>query len=297
MSAFTDASDPFSPTSDEVNPPDVIVRSSDVVDFHAHKAILSFGSVVFKDMFSFPEPTGEDANATRDGKIIISLPEDSQTVEKLLLLCYPRFTSSYLFRHLGGIDTAYEASGKYQIPGAQNLLEQVLEDPRYLEEQPHRVFAIACHRGLEKLAKAAAMETLNMLWQPQDFHSRCSQAVGQLLGRSLLPRDDAGIDEDELPPTPVWLDCSGHSADCGPFVEEEMYVYPTKWFRDHIGRVAAASTRCPDAKSVGEVMSNTLGPTLTAISNCPKCVRLGPQKLKHEGVGLTYRATRVYELV
>ncbi|KAJ7698048.1 hypothetical protein B0H17DRAFT_889207, partial [Mycena rosella] len=177
---------------------DVIVRSSDMVDFHAHKAILSFGSVVFKNMFSFPEPIGQDANLTREGKRVVILPEDCKTVEKLLILCYPRFTSSYLFQHLDGVDAAYEAAGKYQIPGGRQLLQQVLEDPRFLTEEPHRVFAIACHRGLEKLAKSAAIETLKLsmnapdrpvpefrlisahqLWQLQAYRSRCSQAIAE----------------------------------------------------------------------------------------------------------------------
>ncbi|KAJ6590241.1 hypothetical protein B0H10DRAFT_806516 [Mycena sp. CBHHK59/15] len=47
---FTDAKDPFSPESDENNPSDIVLRSSDNVDFHTHKTILSFGSPVFRDM-------------------------------------------------------------------------------------------------------------------------------------------------------------------------------------------------------------------------------------------------------
>ncbi|KAJ7486589.1 hypothetical protein FB451DRAFT_1391497 [Mycena latifolia] len=269
MSDIIDASYPFSPTSDELNPPDVIIRSSDMVDFYAHRAILSFGSVVFKDMFSFPEPTGEDANPTRDGKSIITLPESKETVEKLLILCYPRFTSTYLFRDLGGVDGAYEAAGKYQIP-----------DPVFLVKEPHRVFAIACHRGLDEVAKAAALETLkkpsyvphldvpefrsisaHQLWKLQDFRSQCSLAIIALLDDLLEPLDLTVEDAEAHPPyNAVWWSYSGHSADCGGAEEDvSTFVIPAKWFRDHVERVGAASALHPHAHSIRDAMARFLG--------------------------------------
>ncbi|KAJ7083458.1 hypothetical protein C8R44DRAFT_822467 [Mycena epipterygia] len=314
MPEFTDASDPWSPTSDETNPPDVIIRSSDMVDFHAHKAILSFGSVVFKDMFSFPEPAGEEANLRRDGKAVVPLPESSKAIEKLLTLCYPRFTSSYLFRDLDGVDAAYASAGKYQIPGGQELLERLLWDRTFLEKDPHRVFAIACHRGLEEIAKAAAMETLKLphhvpnlsvpefkfmsayqLWQLQDFHTKCSQAIAHLIENltRLANLEDDINDALEYPEfAAVWWDHRDHSAVCGPV--EDDYIFPAKWFRDHMERVRLDSTRSPAASAAFETMSRVAGLTLEAITQCPKCARLAPYQLVGAASNLEYRADQNY---
>ncbi|KAJ7031892.1 hypothetical protein C8F04DRAFT_1038562 [Mycena alexandri] len=315
--SFTDASDPFSPTSDEINPPDVVVRSSDGVDFHAHKAILSFGSVVFKDMFAFPEPSGESANATRDGKPVVALPESSKTVEKLLILCYPRFTTTYIFRDLDGVDEAYVSAGKYQIPGGQKMIEQLLEDPGFLEKEPHRVFTIACHRGLGTVAKLAAMQTLKMpryvpnisvpefklitayqLRQLEDFHYRCSESIGELLQEYTFPVEGSYLSyPDQYPEySAVWWATIGHGMGCGPH-EDEGDVFPAKWLRGHIARVREAAVLRPHPDAISKAMSELSSTTLTAMSDCPKCVQLAPGSLGVESFNLQLKATQVYAKV
>jgi hypothetical protein len=315
--SFTDASDPFSPTSDQVNPPDVIFRSSDMVDFHAHKSILSFGSVVFKDMFAFPEPTGAAANETRDGKPVVSLPESSKTVEKLLILCYPRFTTTYLFRDLNGVDEAYMSAGKYQIPGGQQMIAQLLEDPGFLEKEPHRVFAIACHRGLEKVAKLAATQTLKLprfvpnisvpelrlitayqLRLLEDFHYRCAESIGELLQEYTYPVDAGFLSypDQYTEYSAVWWATTGHGIGCGPH-EDEGDVFPAKWLRGHIARVREAAALRPHPDAISKAMAELSAATLTAMSDCPKCVQLSPGSLGLEAFSLQMKATQVYAKV
>lgn len=300
-----DASDPFSASSDQGIPSDLILRSSDLVDFFVHKAVLSFASLVFRDMFAFPQPVGEDANLIRDGKPVVHLPESSQTIEKLLTLCYPRFTSSYGFNDLDGVDGAYEAAGKYQIQGGQKLLERLLEEPKFLEKQPHRVFAIACHRGLQKLARAAAMETLKLpryvprisvpefkfisahqLRQLEDFHYSCSNYVVQQVSRlaeSVLCGDMEH--SEELNYNSVWWDTEGHGVGCGARVirdtDDDLYdaLKPAPWFQQHIQTVAEAAAHCPDIKTVSKDMVNISGPTLKVMPNCPKCLAVAQDSL------------------
>ncbi|KAJ7367661.1 hypothetical protein DFH08DRAFT_725687 [Mycena albidolilacea] len=300
-----DASDPFSPSSDQEVHSDLILRSSDLVDFFVHKVVLSFASLVFRDMFAFPQPVGEDANLIRDGKPVVHLPESSQTIEKLLTLCYPRFTSSYGFNDLDGVDGAYEAAGKYEIQGGQKLLERLLEEPKFLEKQPHRVFAIACHRGLQKLAKAAAMETLKLpryvphisvpefkfisahqLRQLEDFHYSCSNYVVQhVRGLAGSVPYDMGRQEGANYNS-VWWDTEGHGVGCGArgTREEDVYdVYeglePAPWFQQHIQTVAEAAACCPDVKTVSKDMVNISGPTLKVMPNCPKCLAVAQDSL------------------
>ncbi|KAJ7211922.1 hypothetical protein B0H12DRAFT_379395 [Mycena haematopus] len=306
-----DASDPFAPSSNPENPPDVILRSSDLVDFHAHKAFLSYASAMFRDMFSFPAPVTEEPNMMKVGKPIVPLTESSKTVEKLLVLCYPLF-SGHGFRDLDGVDGAYEAAHKYIISGGQKKLEQVLEEPRFLEKEPHRVFAIACHRGMENLAKAAAMETLKMpryvphmsvpefelisarrLRQLEDFHFNCSEIMVMLL------RELSAVDSYDYPEgnTEVWWSTEGHSEDCGAVIDEASdCVLPANWFRDHISAVQSVVSLCPDVKSASKV-AEILGPTVGAISKCPKCVSLAPMALSRLARDVERNAIPAYKKI
>ncbi|KAJ6478116.1 hypothetical protein C8R47DRAFT_1051349 [Mycena vitilis] len=312
-----DAPDPFSPTSDEINTADLVIRSSDMVDFHVHKAIMSFGSVVFKNMLSFPEPTGLSINDTKDGKPIVALTESSHAIEKLLILCYPRFVGTYPFRNLDGLDAAYEAAKKYQIPGGQKLLEKVLEEPRFLEGEPHRVFvAIACHRGLDRVAKLALVQTLRLphhvsrlsipefklisahhLWQLLDFHHRCSEIMISLLQEftEYAQMTENIWDAEEFPQyTAVWWDMDGHSALCGPIIMDEDYLFPAKWFQRHIQRAEDAARLSPDIESIKNIVKTISWETLAEVSQCPKCATLAPEKLGVMSLNLQHRATLMY---
>ncbi|KAJ7103866.1 hypothetical protein C8R44DRAFT_584660, partial [Mycena epipterygia] len=152
---------------------DIILRSCDGVDFHAHKDMLSYSSQFFRDMLSFPEPTGANANVQKDRKPLVDLSESSKTIEKFLLLCYPCITgkNGELFTDLDGVDGAYRALDKYQVNGGQERLEKLMAQPEILGKQPHRVYAIACHRGRADLAKAAAVEMLKFPFLAQSFLS------------------------------------------------------------------------------------------------------------------------------
>ncbi|KAJ6455348.1 hypothetical protein C8R45DRAFT_1111390 [Mycena sanguinolenta] len=315
--AVRDPANPFGPLSDPENPPDVILRSSGLVDFHAHKAFLAFGSPVFRDMFTFPAPVSEDGDAMKDGKPIIPLTESSKTVEKLLILCYPRFSNDG-FRDLEGIDGAYEAAHKYQIPSGQKQLERVLQEPRFLENQPHRVFAIACHRGMGDIAKLAAMQALkkpcyvpnirvpefdlisaSRLRQLDDFHYRCGEKFAKLV-KNLKDADTLPHvykfygDDDRF--VEVWWKDEGHSDDCGAqFVEDSDVLLPAQWFTDHILRVASAVSLRPDATLASKKVAEIFGPTKEALLKCPMCLRSAQSELADLVFGVEVSAEEAYQ--
>ncbi|KAJ7191935.1 hypothetical protein GGX14DRAFT_596634 [Mycena pura] len=307
------ASDPFSPTSDELNPPDVILRSSDLVDFYAHKAILSFRSLFFRNMFSFPHPVGEEANPMKDGIPVAALPESSKALEKLLLLCYPRLANSYRFRDLDGVSAAYEAAKKYEISDGRGTLEAVLVDPRFLEQETYRVFAIACHCALEHVAKLAAMETLKKprldstlseppefelisaqrLWRLGLFHTRCSKELAGVMSNIYVATDEEPCPP-EQDPYPVWWDPRGHNAGCGPREEPDFpeFRHPAKWFADHMRRIREACLVHPDVGRIAQNVTEMSEPTLVAIASCPKCVKHATECLRITASDLEDQATR-----
>ncbi|EEB95165.1 hypothetical protein MPER_05910, partial [Moniliophthora perniciosa FA553] len=61
---------------------DVILRTSDGVDFMMYKTLLSLSSSFFDGMFSLPQP--ESVNTNQNGLPIVPIPESSAATEKLL---------------------------------------------------------------------------------------------------------------------------------------------------------------------------------------------------------------------
>ncbi|KAJ6610458.1 hypothetical protein B0H10DRAFT_2059996 [Mycena sp. CBHHK59/15] len=75
---------------------------------------------------------------------------------RICCLCVPRTIHPYMCPDLDGIDSVLVAADKYQIPGAVEALKATLMEPRFLENEPYRVFAIALHRGLRDVVNTAA---------------------------------------------------------------------------------------------------------------------------------------------
>ncbi|KAI0642134.1 hypothetical protein C8Q79DRAFT_929621 [Trametes meyenii] len=128
---------------------DIVIRSSDNVEFHVHRIILSLASPVFAAMLTLPQPPGD--NPTRP---VVDVSEDSETFGIFLQMCYPleepRLTSFPLIRKV------LACAVKYEAPRVLSSMKIALTRPGLLEEDPLRVFALACYFGLEEEAALAA---------------------------------------------------------------------------------------------------------------------------------------------
>jgi hypothetical protein len=172
--SIVDASAPFSGVVDanELNlQPDVILRSSDGVDFHVHKIILQIAAPhCFGAMFTIP--SSGDSDIVRDGKKVIPLTEPTKVLQALLSLAYPPTTvQSFVLtaETLGGFIDVYNAADKYQCTRIQRLLETMLEHPMVLDIYPHRAFVIARICGIERVARRAAFSLATFPSIPTDF--------------------------------------------------------------------------------------------------------------------------------
>ena len=78
----------------DVSDTNVILRSSDLVNFRVHKSVLAMASPVLKDIFSLPQPYDSE---TIDGLPVIQLSEDSELLNHLVSMLYhlPVKPSSY----------------------------------------------------------------------------------------------------------------------------------------------------------------------------------------------------------
>ncbi|KAL6302620.1 hypothetical protein BKA93DRAFT_736544 [Sparassis latifolia] len=134
---------------------DVVLRTSDSVDFNVYKNILALASPVFADIFDVPQPA---IGAQQDMHPVLNVPlvhitENSQTLDNLLRLIYP--VADPVLKDAAGIAAVLSAAMKYEMEEATRLMEATLRDG--VANDPSRAYAIACRLGLEELAGAAAM--------------------------------------------------------------------------------------------------------------------------------------------
>jgi hypothetical protein len=81
----------INPTIPTTSPPDanIIIRSSDLVDFRVHKSVLTMASPFFKYLLSLPQPS--DSKSV-NGLPVIELSEDSEVLNSLVSILYPVHT-------------------------------------------------------------------------------------------------------------------------------------------------------------------------------------------------------------
>ncbi|KZT07216.1 uncharacterized protein LAESUDRAFT_749542 [Laetiporus sulphureus 93-53] len=154
-----------SPTSSTAASPfdkadaDVIVRTSDMVDFHVFMVILRFASRFFEDMFSLPQPVHPEDHCEQSSRVpIIPVTEDSATLDCLLRLCYP--IPDPVIGDAAQMGAALEAAMKYQMEQATNLLKQ--QFGQITAASPVRAYAVACLFNLEHEARLAARATVSI---------------------------------------------------------------------------------------------------------------------------------------
>ncbi|KDQ61495.1 hypothetical protein JAAARDRAFT_171723 [Jaapia argillacea MUCL 33604] len=206
-----DASAPF--VNDEA---DIILRSSDGVDFHTFKLLLSLASPFFRSTFSLPQPgqaegpegtkAGGSGAEMKNGVSVVQLTEHSEVVKNMLIFCYPMCHPT--METLQEVQDLWEAASKYEIEELMKWLGSQFVEKRFLEDEPVRAYAIACRYRLDPLAKAAAIWTLRYPRADLDihadhheleaitagafvrlmkFHRRCSEVVSALVNHTQSP--------------------------------------------------------------------------------------------------------------
>lgn len=181
----------------EIPKSDVILRSSDNVDFRFLKSLLSLSSSFFETMFSLPQsPEAQNGSEMKDGLPLIPIAETSSTLEKVLLFCLPVSVAGVPeLETLEDVQAVLEAAFKYDMKGLEKHVGKVLVDPRFGEKEPMRVLAIACRYRLDKEVHIAAKYTLGIpilqgsyvpelehmsagqLQRVQEYYRKCSEAT------------------------------------------------------------------------------------------------------------------------
>jgi hypothetical protein len=100
---------------------DVIIRTSDNVDFCLFKAVLILASSFFSDMFSLTQPPSHATDGTVDP---IFVNESSETFDCLMRFCYP--IDDPVLSSLSLTEKVLEAAMKYDMAEAIKLCKTIL---------------------------------------------------------------------------------------------------------------------------------------------------------------------------
>ena len=145
---------------------DVILQSSDLVQFRVHKLVLVTSSPFFGDMFSLPQPPND---AAPDELPMVHLPEDAEVLNSLISVLYP--VPPEIPPSSDNILALLAAATKYDMDAAQSFIRAEVSRRGLLSPtgaEVFRVYAIACSKGL---IPEVAMTARLTLGYPLTFES------------------------------------------------------------------------------------------------------------------------------
>jgi hypothetical protein len=158
---------------------DIVLETSDSVQFPVTKAILMVASPFFEQMFTLPQPEEssvktefadqptETVCTLQSGKTveIVKIPEDATTLDHLLRIIYPVKFARLRAENSEDVEIAHKlltAATKYEIPVViQEICEALTatitsQSSSVTPSSAIRIYAIACRHGLAEEARAAA---------------------------------------------------------------------------------------------------------------------------------------------
>ena len=135
---------------------DLVLRSSDGVNFRVFKIILSLASSIFADMFTLPTPPAPPNSS--DEPPVVQLPEDAETLDLALRHCYPIRSPEVVKQRDARI--LLEFARKYQVDLFEPSLTRFLTDT--IERDPVGVYALAAAYECQDIASKALRSSLKI---------------------------------------------------------------------------------------------------------------------------------------
>jgi hypothetical protein len=198
--AITDAGAPFNHAK-----ADVILRSSDNVDFRVFKLFLSLASPVFGDMFSMLQ--GPEGDELKNGLPVVQMTEGRKTLEMLLLICYPMSAVDPPdLKTLDEVNLVLEVATKYDMERVVKKAREWLVATRFLDVDPVRVFAVACHHRLREEAKLAAAATTSMPLVNRPYGAELELITGGQLDQLLQYHENSAKEVQKILTDFTWIE-------------------------------------------------------------------------------------------
>ncbi|KAH9990637.1 hypothetical protein BJV74DRAFT_836933 [Russula compacta] len=137
---------------------DIVIQSSDHVNFPVHKSILAFSSPFFKDMFSLPQSSYEIVS----GLPVLFVSEDAEVVRALITVLYP--IPSEIPARYDRVLALLAASQKYDMPAAQFSIRAEVSHRKLGAQTGDEAFLAYVNASKHRLSpemNAAAVRTLD----------------------------------------------------------------------------------------------------------------------------------------
>lgn len=137
----------------------VVLRSSDNVDFKVHKHIIKLASPVLAAFISLAPspPPPPSASRRHHMRRIVELSDPSEFLDMFLRFVYP--VPEPLLA-LDDVATVLELSHKYDSSTVTSRMRTHLLRPEFLESDPLQVYALASFAGMDDVVQIAARHTL-----------------------------------------------------------------------------------------------------------------------------------------
>ena len=140
---------------------DLILRTSDKVDFRVHGAVLRLSSSVFAAMISLPQPPSRVDDKVQPADNVIDVTDDSTVLYQLLSWVDPRGTLQ--LRDLQDAAAILTCAEKYDmLMVKRRVMEFGYSGRESLKENPIALFALARRFGHLEMADFAAKESLRI---------------------------------------------------------------------------------------------------------------------------------------
>ncbi|KAH9058073.1 hypothetical protein EDB87DRAFT_1811233 [Lactarius vividus] len=173
-------SDPsFMPLRLKLPDANIIVRSSDQVNFRVHKSLLAMSSPFFDDLLSLPQPPDGEIV---DGLPVVQLSEDADLLNSLVSLLYP--VPPVVPGSYEKVFALLAACQKYDMVSIQSYIRDEIKRGRFpmpVRTEAFRAYAIASNLGLIPEMENAGRLTLG---HPMTFES-LGEGLREFNGRIL----------------------------------------------------------------------------------------------------------------
>ncbi|KAA1470203.1 hypothetical protein DENSPDRAFT_835936 [Dentipellis sp. KUC8613] len=286
---------------------DIIIRSSDGVDFRIYKNILTKASRGFADMFSArPVPANPPTDKTdpnyKDGLPIISLSENSRDLRLFFEWLYPMDNPD--LSKPTNLAAVLALIQKYVVDGYPKAIESVLL--ALVARVPQSAYALACRYQYPQIARAAAKESLKFSAHLSFNDLELAHLSTKQLYALTKYRDDclrrAFVESHEYD---TWA--PHHALPYGEDDEDPPCSCPTSddtgerlpgWFKTHVGEYRTALERCPHPSTLSQHDFALPPKLMTEAAVCPRCTGyLKRKSLESFRYAFAARLDEVYDKV
>jgi len=224
--------------------PNLIIRSSDHVNFRVHKSLLAMASPFFRDQLSLLQPSD---NKSADGLPVVQLSEDAELLNSLVSMLYPVCVAKP--KSYDKVLDLLAACQKYDMVQIQSSIRERVnwsDFPAPSGTKHFSAYAIASSKGLVPEMEEAARKTLDYPMTFETLGEGLRLFKGSTLrdlvqfrkrcGDNLVTCLESYLDVHAPGPSSIWLGCPEVVPKRSPSDSSPQDVFPS-WLCQFLSRI------------------------------------------------------------